>query len=435
MQVSVETTQGLERRLTIRVPSDKIDTEVENRLKRLVKTQRVDGFRPGKAPVAVIRKRFGAALRDEVAFDVAQRSFIEAVIAEKLNPAGTPTLQMLANDAGKDLEFTATVEIYPEFEVQGLDSLAVDKPVASVVDGDVDAMIETLRQQQAKWQQVERAAADGDRLIIDFSGSLDGVEFEGGKAEGFSVVLGAGRMIPGFEAALVGKKAGDSFVAPVTFPADYHAEHLKGKAADFAMTVKQVEGRVLPEVDAEFIKTYGVAEATVEALRAEVRRNMERELRGALKNQTKESVIEALLGANAIEVPKALVDQEVDSLRQQAVERFGGGRGGKLPELPREIFAEQAERRVRIGLVLGQFIRQSDLKVDEARVEAILNEVAGAYEDPADVISYYRSQENLMQSLRNLALEDQAIDAVLAKAKVNEVAKAFSDVVNSQRNG
>lgn len=435
MQVSVETTQGLERRLTIRVPSDKIDTEVENRLKRLVKTQRVDGFRPGKAPVAVIRKRFGAALRDEVAFDVAQRSFIEAVIAEKLNPAGTPTLQMLANDAGKDLEFTATVEIYPEFEVQGLDSLAVDKPVASVVDGDVDAMIETLRQQQAKWQQVERAAADGDRLIIDFSGSLDGVEFEGGKAEGFSVVLGAGRMIPGFEAALVGKKAGDSFVAPVTFPADYHAEHLKGKAADFAMTVKQVEGRVLPEVDAEFIKTYGVAEATVEALRAEVRRNMERELRGALKNQTKENVIEALLGANAIEVPKALVDQEVDSLRQQAVERFGGGRGGKLPELPREIFAEQAERRVRIGLVLGQFIRQSDLKVDEARVEAILNEVAGAYEDPADVISYYRSQENLMQSLRNLALEDQAIDAVLAKAKVNEVAKAFSDVVNSQRNG
>ncbi len=435
MHVSVETTQGLERRLTIRVPSAKIDTEVENRLKRLAKTQRVDGFRPGKAPVAIIRKRFGASLRDEVAYDVAQRSFVEAVVAEKLNPAGAPTLQMVANDEGKDLEFTATIEIYPEFEIQGLDGLAVDKPVASVADSDVEAMIETLRQQQAKWQQVERAATSGDRLIIDFSGSVDGVEFEGGKAEGFTVVIGSGRMIPGFEEALDGKKAGDSFVAPVTFPADYHAEHLKGKAAEFAITVKQVEGRVLPEVDADFIKTYGVAETTVEALKAEVRRNMERELRGALKNQTKEKVIDALLAANAIAVPKALVDQEVETLRQQAVERFGAGRGGKLPELPREIFAEQAERRVRIGLVLGQFIRQSELKVDDARVDAILNEIAGAYEEPQDVISYYRSQNNLMQSVRNLALEDQAIDAVLAKAKVNEVAKAFSDVVNSQRNG
>lgn len=435
MHVSVETTQGLERRLTIRVPSAKIDTEVENRLKRLAKTQRVDGFRPGKAPVAIIRKRFGASLRDEVAYDVAQRSFVEAVVAEKLNPAGAPTLQMVANDEGKDLEFTATIEIYPEFDVQGLDGLAVDKPVASVVDSDVDAMIETLRQQQAKWQQVERAAASGDRLIIDFSGSVDGTEFDGGKAEGFTVVIGSGRMIPGFEEALDGKKAGDSFVAPVTFPVDYHAEHLKGKAAEFAITVKQVEGRVLPEVDADFIKTYGVAETTVDALKAEVRRNMERELRGALKNQTKEKVIDALLTANPIAVPKALVDQEVETLRQQAVERFGAGRGGKLPELPREIFAEQAERRVRIGLVLGQFIRQSELKVDDARVDAILNEIAGAYEEPQDVISYYRSQDNLMQSVRNLALEDQAIDAVLAKAKVNEVAKAFSDVVNSQRNG
>ena len=435
MHVSVETTQGLERRLTIRVPSAKIDTEVENRLKRLAKTQRVDGFRPGKVPVAIIRKRFGASLRDEVAYDVAQRSFVEAVVAEKLNPAGAPTLQMLANDEGKDLEFTATIEIYPEFDVQGLDGLAVDKPVASVGDSDVEAMIETLRQQQAKWQQVERAATNGDRLIIDFSGSVDGTEFEGGKAEGFTVVIGSGRMIPGFEEALDGKKAGDSFVAAVTFPAEYHAEHLKGKAAQFAITVKQVEGRVLPEVDADFIKTYGVAETTLEALKAEVRRNMERELRGALKNQTKEKVIDALLAANAIAVPNALVDQEVETLRQQAVERFGAGRGGKLPELPREIFAEQAERRVRIGLVLGQFIRQSELKVDDARVDAILNEIAGAYEEPQDVINYYRGQENLMQSVRNLALEDQAIDAVLAKAKVNEVAKAFSDVVNSQRNG
>ena len=269
MHVSVETTQGLERRLTIRVPSAKIDTEVENRLKRLAKTQRVDGFRPGKVPVAIIRKRFGASLRDEVAYDVAQRSFVEAVVAEKLNPAGAPTLQMLANDEGKDLEFTATIEIYPEFDVQGLDGLAVDKPVASVGDSDVEAMIETLRQQQAKWQQVERAATNGDRLIIDFSGSVDGTEFEGGKAEGFTVVIGSGRMIPGFEEALDGKKAGDSFVAAVTFPAEYHAEHLKGKAAQFAITVKQVEGRVLPEVDADFIKTYGVAETTLEALKAE----------------------------------------------------------------------------------------------------------------------------------------------------------------------
>lgn len=435
MQVSVETTQGLERRLTIRVPGTKVDTEVESRLQRLAKTQRVDGFRPGKVPVSIVRKRYGAAVREEVAFDVAQRSFVEAVVAEKLNPAGTPTLQLTANNEGQDLEFVATVEVYPVFDVQGIDALAVDKPVAEVTAADVDAMLETLRQQQAKWQVVEREAAQGDRLVIDFQGSIDGTPFDGGKAENFTVGIGAGRMIPGFEEALVGHKAGDSFTAPVAFPADYHAEHLKGKAAEFAITVNKVEARVLPEIDAEFVKAYGVAEGTIEALKAEVTKNMERELRGALKNQTKEKVIDALLAANPVDVPKSLVDQEVDHLRQQAVERFGGGRGGKLPELPREIFAEQAERRVRIGLVLGQFIRQSELKVDDARVETILNDIAGAYEEPAEVIKYYQSQNELMQSVRNLALEDQAIDAVLAKAKVTEVKKAFSDVVNTQRNG
>lgn len=434
MQVSVETTQGLERRLTIRVPGTKVDTEVESRLKRLAKTQRFDGFRPGKVPVSIVRKRYGLAVREEVAFDVAQRSFVEAVVAQKLNPAGTPTLQLVANNEGQDLEFVATVEVYPEFEVQGIDGLAVEKPVAEVADADVDAMLETLRQQQAKWQVTDRAIANGDRAVIDFQGSVDGTPFDGGKAENFTVAIGAGRMIPGFEEALIGHVAGDSFTAPVAFPEDYHAEHLKGKGADFAITVQKVEERVLPEIDAEFVKAYGVAEGTLEALKAEVTKNMQRELRGALKNQSKEKVIDALLAANAVDVPKSLVDQEVDNLRQQAVERFGGGRGGKLPELPREVFADQAERRVRIGLVLGQFIRQSDLKVDDARIDAILADIAGAYEDPQEVISYYRSQDNLMQSVRNLALEDQAIEAVLAKATVTEVKKAFSDVVNTHRN-
>ena len=337
MQVSVETTQGLERRLTITVPAENVETEVKKRLQQLSKTQRIDGFRAGKVPVSVINKRFGPAVRQEVAGEVMQRNYIEAIVAEKINPAGAPTFAPKALEAGKDLEFSATFEVYPEVEVQGLDKIAVEKPAVEVTDEDLANMLETLRKQHASWADVDAAAGANDRVTVDFVGTIDGEEFEGGKAEDFPLELGQGRMIPGFEDNIVGKKAGEEVVADVNFPEDYHAENLKGKAAQFTITVKKVEAQELPELSDEFATKFGVAEGGVDALKEEVKKNMTRELDQAVKANVKDQAIKGLLEQNEVEVPKALIDQEVDALREQAAQRFGGN-GQNMPELPAELF-------------------------------------------------------------------------------------------------
>ncbi|TCI01621.1 trigger factor [Corallincola luteus] len=434
MQVSVETTSGLERRLTISVPAEQVEKEVENRLRRLSKTQRIDGFRPGKVPVSVIRKRYSDAVRYEVAGELAQRNYFEAIMAEKIAPAGRPELAIVKNEAGADLEFTATIEVYPDFEVAGLETVEVEKPSAEVTDEDLANMIETLRKQHATFAEVTRAAAEGDKTFIDFVGTVDGEEFDGGKAENFELVIGAGRMIPGFEDAVAGNKAGDEVVANVTFPEDYHAENLKGKAAEFKIKINKIEGQELPEVNEEFAAKFGVGDGTVESFKTEVSKNMQRELGQALKNAVKEQVINGLLAANEVDLPKALVDQEIDALRQQALQRFGGAEQQNLPELPADLFTEQAERRVRTGLVLGELIKGNELEADEERVMEQINTLATAYEDPSEVVNYYKGNEELMQQMRNLALEDQAIDLVLSKAKVTEVTKTFDEVMNPAPN-
>ena len=315
MQVSVETTQGLERRITITVPAENVETEVKKRLQQLSKTQRIDGFRAGKVPVSVINKRFGAAVRQEVAGEVMQRNYIEAIVAEKINPAGAPSFAPKSLEAGKDLEFSATFEVYPEVEVQGLDKIAVEKPAVTVTDEDLANMLETLRKQHAEWAEVDTAAGESDRVTVDFVGTIDGEVFEGGKADDFPLELGQGRMIPGFEDNIVGKKAGEEVVADVTFPEDYHAENLKGKAAQFTITVKKVEAQELPELSEEFATKFGVTEGGVDALKEEVKKNMTRELDQAVKANVKDQAIKGLLENNEIEVPKALVDQEVDQYR------------------------------------------------------------------------------------------------------------------------
>jgi trigger factor len=434
MQVSVETTNGLERRLTISVPAEQVEKEVENRLRRLSKTQRIDGFRPGKVPVSVIRKRYSDAVRYEVAGELAQRNYFEAIMAEKIAPAGRPELAIVKNEAGADLEFTATIEVYPEFEVVGLEAVEVEKPVAEVTDADLANMIETLRKQHATYTEVERAAAEGDKTFIDFVGSVDGEEFDGGKAENFELVVGAGRMIPGFEEAVIGHKAGEEVVAQVTFPEDYHAENLKGKAAEFKIKINKIEGQQLPEVNEEFAAKFGVGDGSVESFKAEVIKNMKRELAQALKNSVKEQVINGLLEQNQVDLPKALVEQEIDVLRKQALQRFGGADQKNMPELPAELFQDQAERRVRIGLLLGELIQGNKLEADEARVMDQINTLATAYEDPAEVVKYYTDNKELMQQMRNLALEDQAIDLVISKAKVTEVTKSFDEVMNPAPN-
>ena len=430
MQVSVETTQGLERCLTITVPAEKVDSAVNHQLRRMAndKKRRVPGFRPGKVPVKVIDKMYGPGIRHDVVTEVAQRSYVEAIIAEKINPAGSPKLELTESKDGQDLQFKAYVEVYPEFEVKGLDAIEVEKSVVTISDADLDTMLETLRKQNATWQVTERAAADGDKVTINFVGKIDGEEFEGGKADAFSLTLGAGQMIPGFEEAVIGAEAGKEVVANVTFPEDYHAENLKGKAAEFAITVVTVEAQVLPEVNEEFVKKFGVESGTEADLRAEVKKNMQRELTQTLKSKVKEQVLQGLLDQNDVAVPSALVEQEINALRKQAMQRFGANMKN-APELPAELFKEQAEKRVKIGLVLGEFIKTSELKVDDARVEEQIVTMASAYEDSSEVVEYYKKNEQLMEQMRNLVLEDVAIEALLEKAKVTEVEKSFQDVM------
>ncbi|EGR4326653.1 trigger factor [Vibrio cholerae] len=429
MQVTVETLEGLQRRLNITVPAANIEDAVAAELRNIAKNRRFDGFRKGKVPMKMVAKMYGKAVRQDVLGEVMQRHFIEAIVKEKINPAGAPTFAPVEIGEGKDLVFTATFEVYPEVELKGLENIAVEKPAAEVTDADVAEMLETLRKQQATWKEVDEAAENGKRVSIDFVGSIDGVEFEGGKAENFPLEMGAGRMIPGFEDGIVGKTKGMEFVIDVTFPEDYHAENLKGKAAKFAIKVNKVEARELPELNDEFVARFGVAEGGVDSLKAEVRKNMERELKQAIKARIKEQAIEGLVKENEIQVPSALIDQEINVLRQQAAQRFGGNVEAAA-QLPRELFEEQAKRRVVVGLLLGEVIRTHELKADEEKVKALITEMATAYEDPSEVVSYYEQNQQLMNNMRNVALEEQAVDAIIAKAKVTEKAISFSELMN-----
>ncbi|MDO6838110.1 trigger factor [Paraglaciecola chathamensis] len=435
MQVSVETTQGLERRLTITVPAESIDSQVKSRLQQLAKTQRINGFRPGKVPVSVIKKRYGQAVRQEIAGEAMQRNFYEAIVQEKITPAGMPNFEMKTDVDGQDLEFVAAFEVYPEVEVKDVEKIEVEKPVVEITDADLETMMETLRKQHATWKEVKRKCKKDDRVTVDFVGTIDGEEFEGGKAENFELEMGKDRMIPGFEKPIVGAKAGDEVVADVTFPEDYHAEALKGKEAQFKITVNKVEGLNLPKVDEEFAKLFGVEDGDVEALNTEVRKNMQRELEQTLKANVKEQVIEGLLANNELELPKALVDQEINALREQAKQRFSQQQGGNvdnLPELPADLFQENARKRVSIGLLLGEVIKTEELKVDSSKVDALIETAASAYEDPQEVIEYYKTNDELMQQMQNVALEEQAVEVLLSKANVKEVTKAFDEIMNKQ---
>ncbi|TMM46786.1 trigger factor [Colwellia ponticola] len=433
MQVSVETTQGLERRLTISVPAEKVDVEVKNRLRQISKTQRINGFRPGKVPPSVIQKRYGQSVRQEVAGEVMQRNFVDAIVAEKINPAGRPSFVAKSNEDGKALEFEATFEVYPVVEIKDLDKIAIERPQVEVTDADLDDMFVTLQKQHQTWKENKRKSKEGDKLTLDFTGRVDGEEFEGGKAEGFELELGAGRMIPGFEQEVIGMKAGDEQTIKVTFPEDYHAENLKGKEAEFDIVIHKNEGPVLPEIDDEFAKLFGIEEGGVEALRAEVSKNMTRELTQAVKAKVKTQVLDGLLAAHDVELPSALVTQEVDVLRQQAMQRFQGQMDPKnLPQLPAEMFTEQAERRVKIGLLLGEVIKINELKVDDAKVNELIASAASAYEDPKEVIEYYANNQELMQQMQNVALEEQAVEFLVEKAQVSDKKASFNEIMNPE---
>ncbi|HIQ52182.1 MAG TPA: trigger factor [Pseudomonas pachastrellae] len=428
MQVSVETTSGLERRMTVGIPADRIQNEVNKRLQQTAKRARVDGFRPGKVPMSVIRKRFGASAHQEVIGEVIQSSFYEAVMQEKLNPAGAPSVEPKSMEEGKDFEYIATFEVYPEVALAGFEDISVERLESEVTDADVDTMLDTLRKQNTRFEAVERAAENGDQVTIDFVGKIDGEAFQGGTANGTNLVLGSGRMIPGFEEGLVGAKAGDSLTLNVTFPEDYQNLDLAGKAAEFETTVQAVAAPVLPELDDEFFAQFGVTEGGLDGFRAEVRKNMERELRQAIKTKVKAQVMDGLLESNTVEVPKALISSEIDRLREQAAQQFGGA-NFDVSQLPAELFEEQAKRRVSLGLIVAEVVKQNDIKPDNDRVRAMVEELASAYQEPEQVVNWYYQNEQQLGEIQSVVLEEQVVDTVLQKAQVTDKKVAYEEAV------
>ncbi|TDQ39573.1 trigger factor [Thiopseudomonas denitrificans] len=430
MQVSVESTSALERRMTVGVPAERIEAEVTKRLQRTARQAKVPGFRPGKVPMNIIRQRYEADARQDVLGDVIQNTFYEAVIAEKLNPAGQPAIEPKVFEKDKDLEYTATFEVYPEFEVKGLENIEIERLQAEVADSDIDNMLDILRKQNTRYVAVERAAAKDDQVNIDFVGRIDGEVFAGGSAEGVPVVLGSGNMIPGFEEALEGAVAGEERVITPTFPENYQNEELAGKEAEFTVKVNAVEEPALPELDEQFFTLFGMSEGGLEGFRGEVGKNMQRELKQALTNKLKIQVMDGLLAQNAIDVPKALVDSENYRLRVQAVQQFGGQM--KAEQLPAEMFEAQARRRVSLGLLVAQIVKQFDIKVDEDRVRSTIEDMASAYQEPQQVIDWYYKNEQQLEDVRALVLEEQVVETVLEKARVTDKNVPYEDAVKPE---
>jgi trigger factor len=432
MQVSVEITSGLGRRLTIGVPAARVESEVAARLEKAAKSVRIKGFRQGRVPMKVIQQRFGAGVRQEVLGEVMSQTFYEAVRQEDLKPAGQPTIEPRSLASGKDLEFTATFEVYPEIELIDFGKLSVERPVAEVTEADIDKMIDVLRNQQATWAGVERPATDGDRVNIDFTGRRDGELVDGASGTGSELVLGSGRMIPGFEAGIEGMSAGETRSVELRFPDEYHAEALRGAEVSFEIRVNSVTEKQLPSLDDEFFSRYGVEEGGLDGFRAEVRSNMERELKQALRNKVKSRVMNALHERTDIDVPQSLVQQEIETLRRQTMRQFGGDAARFDPAmLPDEMFQAQAQRRVALGLLLGEVIRKESLRADPARVRAVVEEMASTYEEPEEVISWYYGNREQLASVEAVVLEDQVIDTILERAAVTDADCSYEEALRA----
>ncbi len=427
MQVSVETGDGLERKLTVQVPAETVESEVNNRLNSLKNTVRVDGFRPGKVPLKVIRQKYSATILQEVAGELMQRTFREALTQENLNPAGDPVIQTQDLVLGQVMEFTATFEVYPELTLQPVSDLSIEKVEARVEGSDVDNMIDVLRKQKMDWVEVDRASADENRISIDFVGTIDGEKFDGGSASDMPMVLGAGQMIPGFEENLTGLKTSEEATFKVPFPDDYAAKELAGKEAEFAVTVKKVEEAKLPEVDEEFAKTFGVESGDVGQLKSEIRANMERELSKRLRTLLKEKVMDALINANPVDVPSATVKQEAEALKKQAEVQAPGS------DLSVDAFLGDARRRVQLGMVLAEVAKISSLNVNADMVKSRIEEMAKDYDDPAEFVNYYMANQELLRGVETLVMEDAVVDWTAEQATVTSKNSNFDEVMNPDK--
>lgn len=437
MIVTTETVSGISRRLNVTVPASRIDEQFEARLKKASKNVKINGFRPGKVPMSRIRSDYGPGIRQDVINDMIRDTVFEAIQQEKINAVGMPNIEKV--DLTKDgLVYEATVEVYPEVNVKDLKDLSVTRKTSEVNDEDVDGMIDNLRKQRQEWAVTKGMAKKDMQATFDFEGTVDGEKFEGGTAEDFKLVLGSGRMIPGFEDGIIGMKAGEEKVIDVTFPEDYQAENLQGKAAQFKITLKQVEKPKLPEINAEFLTVFGVTEEEgVDKLKADVRKNMEREVKNSLRQQVKQAAFNAVVENNDVDVPSAMVTEEIGRQRQQMLQQFaqqfGGAQNFDQSMLPDELFREQAERSVKLGVLVGKILEDAKLTVDQERVKAFIAETAQSYEDPQEVVDFFSNDQQQRSQIEAVVLEDQVVDYILQNAAVTDESISYQDLLKEQQ--
>jgi trigger factor len=428
MNVTVESTGALERRMRVEVPAERIENEVAARLKSVGKTAKIKGFRPGKVPARVVRQRYGKQVRQEVLGEIMQKSYSDAVMQKKLRPAGGPKIETEKDD-GKTFAYVATFEVLPEVELKDLDKIKVDKPEVEIRDEDLDDMMLNLRKQRATWEAVERKSKDGDRVIVDFTGTIDGEEFQGGTGKEIPVVLGQGQMLPDFEKGLKGIKAGDEKTIKIKFPKDYHAEDLAGKKAEFAIKTHRVEEEILPELNDQFAEAFNVTEGGLEQFRKDVRENMEREARTKVDNDIREQVLNGLLLKNPIDVPQALVHDEMHSMQHEAMQRLGIEDHDQAP--PMENFRESAEKRVRLGLLLQKVIAENQIKVSQDDLRARVEEMCAGYENSGDMVDMYMSNPQVMQQIEPMVVEQKAVEWLLENGKSKAKKVTFKDFMNA----
>lgn len=438
MQVSVEALEGLSRKMRVAVPSDDFQSAYQNSVKQLARTVQLKGFRKGKVPVRIVEQNYGAQARQDALSKVLESTYPKALEQTDMKPAGQPEISVDTIE-GEEIVYTATFDIYPDIELQGLDGIKLETAQVEITDADVDGVIERLREQRKSWDDKDGACAEGDKVTIDFVGTVDGEEFAGGSANDTELELGAGRFLKELEDGIVGMSAGEEKTVPVTFPDDYHNDELKGKAAEFKVNLKATKTASVPEIDEEFLKSFGVEDGGEEALRSQIRENLEKE-KGKLGQQWRKSqILEGVLSANPIDVPASIVTDETQRLRQETAQNMGMGGRGMSPEqieqmIPDAALEPQAKRRAALGLLLSEIIKKDDLKVDEERVEERLKEIAGDYEQSEEAMSYYRSNAQFMQGLRAATLEEQIVDNLVSRAEVTEVSLSFEELGQKVRN-
>jgi len=433
MQTNLETLSQLERRLTMVVPADAIDREVENRLKKLSRTVRMPGFRPGKVPVKLVTQQYGPQVRSEVIGDAVQKAFEDAVREKNLRVAGYPRIERKdAEGDASQLSFSATFEIYPEVKLGELGAGKIERPMLAIGDAEVDKTIEILRKQRVKYEEVTRAAQSGDRVTVDFTGSIDGVEFAGGKGTGAALVLGEGRMLPEFEGGIAGMKAGETRTFPVNFPADYGAKEVAGKLASFEVALGKVEAPRLPEVDAEFAKALGVSDGDLTVMREEIKGNVEREVKKRIESEVKQRVMQALLDSTQVDLPRSLVEAEIHRLAQQTRNDMEA-RGIKTDAIGHELFEPQAKRRVSLGLIIGEMVKVHGVAATPEQVRSLVDDFAQTYEQPSEVVKYFYSEPQRLAEFEGLALESNVVKWVLERAKVEDKAVTFDELMGGKQ--